>query len=300
MKRVLVLSGGGSKGAYQSGILSYLLGDLGVHYDGVVGVSVGAINGAEVAANKKGEEGYTAERLIKNWETVSTDQIYKRWYPFGKVHAGWFFKKFMRQWRKPSLFNSAPLRTYLESRLNIEGMRTSGKEFRCGAVNINLRQYETFDQNYHDLLGAILASSSFPAAFCPIMLGDYLYTDGGIKEVTPLKTAIGLGATDIDVIICNAAERNPTIVDPLPTMIELGPEYLDIMSSEIERTDLDRCLEINEMIKNGCKIDGKKYININVMRPEKDLPYDSLNFEQDQVQPMFSQGLKDAKAQYKI
>ena len=298
--RALVLSGGGSKGAYQAGALQYILGEHKIHYDCVVGVSVGAINGAEVAAGADGEERKVADKLIENWNKISTDQIYKRWFPLGKAHAGWLFKNFIPQWRKPSLFDSSPLRTYLEGKLNIEAIRSSGKEFRCGAVNIQKRKFVIFDQNYKDLLGAILASSSYPAAFCPITLDGDLYTDGSIREVTPLKTAITMGATDIDVIITSAPFREETVLPKNPNLIELGPEFLDIMSAEIERTDIDRAMGINEVIKNGGKIKNKRYININVIRPENDLPYDSLEFDQEYVQSMIKMGRNDAKDQYPL
>ena len=48
MKYGLVLSGGGSKGAYESGCMKALQ-ELGYHFDIVTGTSIGALNGLLVA-----------------------------------------------------------------------------------------------------------------------------------------------------------------------------------------------------------------------------------------------------------
>lgn len=48
MKRALVLSGGGSKGAYEAGFL-LAAKELNQHFDIVTGTSIGALNGALVA-----------------------------------------------------------------------------------------------------------------------------------------------------------------------------------------------------------------------------------------------------------
>lgn len=55
-RTALVLSGGGARGAYEAGVLSYILHDLTprlgrpVHFDIVTGTSVGAVHACYVAA----------------------------------------------------------------------------------------------------------------------------------------------------------------------------------------------------------------------------------------------------------
>lgn len=51
MKYGLVLSGGGSKGAYESGCMKALQ-ELGYHFDIVTGTSIGALNGLLVAPRR--------------------------------------------------------------------------------------------------------------------------------------------------------------------------------------------------------------------------------------------------------
>ena len=65
-KTALVLSGGGSRGAYQVGCWK-ALNELGFTFDMVVGVSVGALNGGMVA---QGEQALAGEL----WRKVEADR----------------------------------------------------------------------------------------------------------------------------------------------------------------------------------------------------------------------------------
>ena len=67
-KTGLVLSGGGAKGAYQAGVLR-ALAENGIHIDGVAGASIGALNGAIVAASPNLNE--ASKRLAKLWQRLA-------------------------------------------------------------------------------------------------------------------------------------------------------------------------------------------------------------------------------------
>ena len=73
-KRALVLSGGGSRGAYQCGVWQ-AMEELGMGIDIVAGVSVGAINGAMVV---QGDVIKTAN-LWRQMETLSLIHIWNMW-----------------------------------------------------------------------------------------------------------------------------------------------------------------------------------------------------------------------------
>ena len=142
---------------------------------------------------------------------------------------------------------------------------------------------------------AILASSAFPMAFCPINIDGTLWTDGGVREVTPLKSAISLGISAIDVIVTSPEKDLTDFVDN-PNIIKLGPRIIDIMSEEIMLNDLARALEINKLIKSGVEIPNKRHIDIRVFRPDHTLVESSLEFEQEFIRPMIEKGYADAKA----
>ena len=173
-------------------------------------------------------------------------------------------------------------------------MRASGKILRVGAVNLNTGEYRIFDQTFEDMTDAILASSSFPGVFLPIKIEGHWWTDGGVKEVTPLKSAISLGVDAIDVII-TSPEKDLSDFTNNPNIIKLGPRIIDIMSLEIMLNDLDRALEINKLIKDGVKIPNRRYIDIRIFRPDKTLVESSLEFEQEFIGQMIEKGYEDAR-----
>ena len=67
MKRALVLSGGGSRGAYECGAWQALC-ELNIRLDAVYGTSIGALNAALVAQGD-------LETALRLWENIRLDQI---------------------------------------------------------------------------------------------------------------------------------------------------------------------------------------------------------------------------------
>lgn len=70
MCRVLSLSGGGSKGAYEVGVMQTIVNSLEAphnQYDVITGVSVGAINAAGFGLFAKGDEKYMTEYMLGLW-----------------------------------------------------------------------------------------------------------------------------------------------------------------------------------------------------------------------------------------
>ena len=77
--KALVLSGGGSNGAWESGVLWGLLhyGDrFDYMYDVVAGVSIGSINASGIAVFDIGKEKEATEYIYSTWENIDSDSIY--------------------------------------------------------------------------------------------------------------------------------------------------------------------------------------------------------------------------------
>lgn len=288
--RALVLSGGASKGAYQVGVLKHTMGDLKIQYDAICGISVGAINGGWLSMYPHGQEVECIENLEGIWRTLKTSSIYTNW-----INLPWPFSylNYVAAIWKSSIYNSAPLIKLIHEQFDPEKMRASGKKLKVGAVSLNSGEYKLFDETFENMTDAILASSSFPAAFIPIEIDGQLWTDGGVRQITPLKSAIALGYDSIDVIITSTdngmSEFHGT------SLVKIGPRIIDIMSEEIMLNDLSRALELNELIKNGAQIPGKRYIDIRIFRPEESLPGSSLEFDQESISKKIDIGYADAK-----
>lgn len=285
--RALVLSGGGSKGSYQCGALQYILGDLKVQYDAFCGVSVGAINCAFLSMFKTGEEIQSIKLLSEMWSDLNTSKIYKRHYPFGKWHAIW----------KKSFFDSTPLHNLLNKHLDLDKIRQSGKTVTAGTVSLSSGKYTIFDQNSDHFINAVIASSSFPGMLTPVSFLGQLWTDGGVKEISPIKKAAELGADVIDVIITSPQTRVHRFIEN-PTTIDILKRSLDLSTDKIMANDIEKVEMHNKLALAG--ISDRKFIKINILRPDYNLIEDLLDFKPESIKEMMKKGYEDAKYHFII
>lgn len=283
--RALVLSGGGSKGAYQVGALKYILGELEVVYDAFCGVSVGAINSALLSMFDYGSEKQSSEVLTSLWSKLDSTKIYKRWFPFGRWHAIW----------KNSFFDSSPLHTLLKSNLSLEKIRQSGKMVSVGTVSLSSGKYTIFDQTSDHFIDAVIASASFPGMLTPVSFLGQLWTDGGVKEISPIKKAVELGADIIDVIITNPKTRTRKFIES-PTTVDVLKRSLDLSTDKIMANDIEKVEMYNKLAEIGAT--EKKFVQLNIIRPDFNLIEDLLDFSPAKIQEMIARGYNDAKSNY--
>ncbi len=85
----LALSGGGSKGSYQAGVLYGLVmndADKSKYsYDIISGVSAGSINAFALSIFPKGEEVSMVKYISDTWANLKESNVFKRWSPFGII-----------------------------------------------------------------------------------------------------------------------------------------------------------------------------------------------------------------------
>jgi NTE family protein len=279
--RALALLGGGCKGAYQVGAISYLLGERGIVYDIYCGVSVGALNSAMLSMFRTGKERDAVAALLKVWLNIDTSDIRQNWNPFGVIHMLW----------RPSLYDSTPLIELVRSSMDISQIRTSFKKLSVGAVSLNTGEYRAFDQDHPAIIDAVLASSSVPGMLCPIKIEDQLWSDGCLRNASLLKTAIDLGADSIDVILTTPAS---SVIDftTKPNTIDIITRSLDVIGDEMMEADLKMTQLINRLI-DAQRINKRK-INIRVLRPKYRLPGKSLEFDPKNIRYMIELGSEDA------
>lgn len=283
--RVLVHSGGGSKGAWGAGVIKYLIGDLRIQYDAICGVSVGAINGAFLAQFPHGQEYLAASQLYEMWSKLNNFKIYKRWFPFGKLHAIW----------NNSFYDSSPLHNLIRDTINLNKIRNSGKTVAVGTVSLSSGKYTIFDQTSDYFIDAVTASASFPVMLKPIEFLGQLWTDGGIKEISPIKKAIEMGADIIDVIITSPQTRIKKFVDN-PTIIDIVKRSIDLSTDKIMANDIEKVQMYNKMAEAG--LSDKKVVQLNVLRPDYNLIEDLLDFRPEKIKEMMEKGYLDAKSKY--
>ena len=187
-----VFGGGGVLGAYEVGMVGALL-QHGVRPDLVVGTSIGAFNGAAVAASP---EPAVAERLAELWSSPAARTAYGDSLP----------RQLTRFARRTHLHSPAPLRRLLEAAI---GTATTFEElavpFQCCAASIERAAEHWFSSG--PLVDAVLASSAVPGLLPPVHLGHEHFIDGGIVNSVPVGRAVALGARTVYVMQVGRIER---------------------------------------------------------------------------------------------
>lgn len=272
--RALVLSGGGAHGAFQVGVLKHLLGEQKKQYDILAGVSVGALNAGFLAQFKNGQEKEAVKVLEKLWLSLDNSSI-----------KSFHFPPYMSALWNTGMFSTKPLRNLVEKHLNVKAVAMSGKILRIGAVSLTTAKYGLWTEKDSDLVDGIMASSAFPGFFDTVKARGEEWSDGGIREVTPLKDAIDAGATEIDVIL--ASTKGVTGPKNKFNSAKVIVRSLSIMMDEVFENDLKVCA-----LKNG--IEGYRKIDLKVYRPQKAMGNHSLDFDPEHIEQQIQAGYDEA------
>jgi len=167
--------------AYEAGALAAFIDHNQAGYKVVSGISAGAINAVGFSQFRMGQEQAAKQYLIGRWRTIKRTDVYVNWIP-GGIAEGFLAKS--------GLFNTEPLRKYLETNINKTAVWTTDRELHIGATNIHNSKYEGFTQTYDDIISATMASSAIPALFPTIKIGKSDFVDGGATYMTPVSSAI--------------------------------------------------------------------------------------------------------------
>jgi NTE family protein len=187
-----VLGGGGALGAYEVGMLKALFA-AGVRPDLVLGTSVGAINGAAVAAEPSQA---SVERLIDLWTGLGRAGVF----------AGSLAGRVSTAVRsRTHLYTPAPLVELLRTHLPVAAVEELTVPFQCVAASIEHAAEHWFDSG--PLVPAVLASSAVPGLLPPVALDGEHFVDGGLVNSIPVGRAVALGAREIYVLQVGRIER---------------------------------------------------------------------------------------------
>jgi NTE family protein len=187
-----VLGGGGLLGANEVGMLRALV-EEGVRPDLVVGTSVGAINGAAIAADPT--PGAVA-KLTEVWHSVADTDLYsgsalRRVRHLARTHT--------------HVEPNEPLRGLLERQFGSTVIEDLAVPFQCVAACIERAAEHWFSTG--SVVDAVLASTAVPGVLPPVRIGDEHFLDGGLVNSIPVSRAVTLGAGTIYVLQVGRIER---------------------------------------------------------------------------------------------
>ena len=195
MKTAFVLGGGGVLGAHEVGMLR-ALAQAGVQPDVIVGTSVGAINGAVLAADPAG----AAARLAQLWQGEALRQAFRETL-WGRV---------VRLARSGTHLHSIePLRRMLDDVLPGLEFADLQVPFHCVAASIEGARAQWFSTG--PVVPAVLASCAIPGLLPPVEVEGRHYFDGGLVDSIPVGRAVALGVSTVYVLHVGRIERPLTV-----------------------------------------------------------------------------------------
>ncbi|MEG0580059.1 MAG: patatin-like phospholipase family protein, partial [Niameybacter sp.] len=205
----LALEGGGAKGAFHIGAIKAFL-ENGYEFNGVVGTSIGAFNGALVAQGD-------FDALYELWITLEPSTLFDidNDYMTKLVHSelSLDMMKYLKNRTKVFIENggidTGKLRLVLDQLINEAKLRTSTKDF--GMVTVSIPDFKPVEV-YKELIPEgkikdyIMASANFPGfKLCPLD-GKY-YIDGGIHDNCPVNLLLRKGYDKIIAIRTSSSDK---------------------------------------------------------------------------------------------
>lgn len=280
-KRALVLSGGGSKGSWQAGVVKTLSDVYPNGFSTISGTSVGAINAAGLSMYAPEDFRSAAWWLREKWIEDGLN-IWQYKFP-------WFI---CGLWSN-SLGTNKALKKFLKKNLDVEKVRKSGVHLLLTAVDIETGMAVRFDEKSEDLLGAVLASSSFPVMFPMQKVKGQLLTDGGVRDIAPLSPVIDAGAEEI-IVVTTANPFKPEATQIPGNVMKMLARVIDVMATEILYNDVQQCKRVNASLDDH---PDKRPIDIRLIYPSRPLG-DSLDFGRKLMKDQFRLGMEDAAGHF--
>jgi NTE family protein len=206
-----VLGGGGLMGAHEVGMLR-ALSEAGIRPGLVVGTSVGALNGAFVAADPAS----AAERLGEMWQGEPLQLA------FSETLVG----RAARLARSGThLHSMEPLRRMLADLLPGETFGDLELPFQCVAASIEGACARWFSAG--PVVPAVMASCAVPGLLPPAEIDGEHFFDGGLVDSIPVGRAVALGATTVYVLHAGRIDS--------PLTVPRKPWQVGLVAFEIAR-----------------------------------------------------------------
>ena len=296
-KTGFVFAGGGARGAYEIGVLVYIREKLAkkighdVPIDIITGTSVGAINAAFVAATLDRPQ-QQAKILREVWATLRIEHLLNvgpsDLYKAGRLLFGRRSDDDeIRGSRNGGLLNTKGLEQFVARKTpwrhiyhNINSGILDG--LAVSATHIGTGHTVVFTQTAKPVMGGwsnnpfvehqqtrigprhVLASAAIPMFFPAVKIRNEYYTDGGLRQNTPMSPAIRLGAEKLLVV---SLKHIPTPEElavqhcvSYPHPILLFGKAMDALMLDHTEYDIDRMERLNAILRAGDAAFGESFL----------------------------------------
>jgi NTE family protein len=288
--RALVISGGGSKGAFAGGVAQYLLQEKMYKYDILIGSSTGSLLIPHLALGKV-QKIYDAYTNVDSHKIFNiTPFVVKRKNDLDIVTINHFnvLLQFLKGRR--TFGESLSLRNYIKETLSEEEFLQLRDSF-CDVIvtvtnlsknDVEYKSIKEFD--YHEFCDWIWVSCNYIPFMSLVTKNNNDYGDGGFSALVPIREAINRGATEIDVVILETEiQMTPKSVgkNPFSLMIDL----FQILLNQVEKHDIT----IGKLAANN------KDVKLNLYYTPTNLTNNALIFNKEKMKTWWQQGFDYAK-----
>jgi len=288
--RALVISGGGSKGAFAGGVAQFLIEEMDRDYDLFLGTSTGSLLIPHLALNK-------SQKIKEVYTSVNQNSIFSN-RPFlikqkhGHDQISINHLNVIRNFisGKKTFGESENLKKLIldtVTREDFEELKASKKEIVVTVSNISLNEVEyksIHDYGYEDFCEWIWISCNYVPFMSLAQKNGCEYADGGFGSMVPIEEAIKRGATEIDAIIL---QTEVTYFNRLPSknVFSLITNLFSFMLDRIE----------NQNIRIGKFAAANKDVIINFYYTPTVLTTNSLIFDKVKMERWWESGFSFAR-----
>ena len=288
--RALVISGGGSKGAFAGGVAQYLMQELGHNYDLFLGTSTGSLLISHLALQK-------IQKIKEVYTSVDQDSIFSNC-PFviqnkyGVANIGinhWnVLKNFYRG--SKTFGESHNLLELIKNTITpeeFEILKSGPKDIVVTVSNLSLNtvEYKSIkDFEYEDFCEWIWISCNYTPFMSLVRKEGCEYADGGLGSMVPIEEAIMRGATEVDAIILHTEVTHFNRM-PSKNAFSLLTSMFAFMLDRIERQN----------IRIGKYVANNNNAIINFYYTPTVLTTNSLIFNEEKMTSWWEKGFEFAK-----
>lgn len=291
--RALVISGGGSKGAFAGGVAQYLIEDQKHEYDMFLGSSTGSLLVPHLAANNIPKV-YNLFTNVRQRDIFSVSPFIQRkkgnreFVSINFMNSLWQFINRKRTFGESKTLKRNIKRNFTKE--EYEKVKATREDVVVTVSNLskNTVEYKSIKEcTYEEFCNWIWISCNYIPFMSLAEVNGFEYADGGLGCVVPIREAIQRGATEIDAVILESENMDGIKVlgnNPFSLMISLFGHLLE----QVEKHD----------ITIGKLAAKNKEVTLNLYYTPTRLTENSLIFSKRLMQKWWKEGYNYAKKKH--
>jgi NTE family protein len=257
MNRAIVISGGGSKGAFAIGVLKRLQQEYPtLDFDTYVGTSTGSLIVPLLALDELNllEQIYTSQsegtivKKMRIGDRLNTDSIFDATPLWNLINLHFTDAKYntIQQSGKKIYINTVCLQTQELVAYTNDANATSKEGYKIKRI-----------QNANHFRRAVMASACQPVFMQTIKINrdlpadpekDFQYVDGGVRQYAGIEMAIDAGAKEVFTILLSTG-KNQTENLQYTNLFGLLQRTIDIFTEDVGKNDLIIPQQYNDALK---------------------------------------------------